>query len=107
MGFILDGLETEAYDRTYSDRDLLARIVGYFRPHAGRMALVAGAITLNSLAGTAGPILIGRGIDVLRVPGRPPAPRPSCCSALGVLLLRPGRLGLQLPPAVVRGQGDR
>ena len=36
MGFILDGLETEAYDRSYRDRDLLARILGYFRPHAGR-----------------------------------------------------------------------
>ena len=36
MGFILDGLETEAYDRTYSDRELLRRIVSYFRPYAGR-----------------------------------------------------------------------
>ena len=66
MGFILDGLETEAYDRTYRDRDLVRRIAGYFGPHAGRMVLVAAAISLNSLAGTAGPILISRGIDALR-----------------------------------------
>ncbi len=30
MGFILDGLDTENYDRSYSDRELVRRIVGYF-----------------------------------------------------------------------------
>ena len=34
MGFVLDGLETEAYDRTYRDRDLLLRIAAYLRPVA-------------------------------------------------------------------------
>ena len=33
MGFIMDGLDAEAYDREYSDRQLLKRIIGYFRPH--------------------------------------------------------------------------
>src|SRR5258708_23150921 len=32
MGFILDGLETEAYDRHYSDYQLSSRILDYFRP---------------------------------------------------------------------------
>ena len=41
MGFILDGLDTEDYDRNYSDKELLSRIAGYFRPHASKMALVA------------------------------------------------------------------
>jgi ABC-type multidrug transport system fused ATPase/permease subunit len=67
MGFVLDGLETEAYDRTYSDRELLRRIIGYFRPHARTMALVAFTLTLNSLASTGGPILISRAIDSLMV----------------------------------------
>ena len=40
MGFILDGLDTEDYDRQYSDRDLLKRIVAYFKPHGPRMLLV-------------------------------------------------------------------
>lgn len=65
MGFILDGLETEAYDRTYGDRVLVARVLRYFRPHARRMGLIAGAITLNSVAGMGGPILIARAIDIL------------------------------------------
>jgi ABC-type multidrug transport system fused ATPase/permease subunit len=66
MAFILDGLETEAYDRSYGDRELLRRIVGYFRPHASRMVWVAVMLTLNSLAGTAGPIIIARAIDIIR-----------------------------------------
>ncbi len=65
MGFILDGLETETYDRSYSDRELLSRIIGYFRPHARRMILVAVMLTLNSVAGTGGPILISRAIDLV------------------------------------------
>ena len=65
MGFILDGLDTEAYDREYSDRELLARIIGYFRPHARAMLLVAVMLTLNSVTGTAGPILISKAIDIL------------------------------------------
>ncbi len=65
MGFILDGLDTEAYDRTYGDRDLLRRIVEYFRPHAPKMMLVAVAITLNAIAGASGPILISKGLDLV------------------------------------------
>ena len=65
MGFILDGLESEAYDRTYSDLDLLRRIASYFRPYAGQMALVAGAITLNAIAGAGGPVLIANALDMV------------------------------------------
>lgn len=65
MGFILDGLETEDYDRQYSDRSLLKRIVDYFRPYSRKMILVAAMITLNSLAGVGGPILISEAIDIL------------------------------------------
>jgi ABC-type multidrug transport system fused ATPase/permease subunit len=65
MGFILDGLETEAYESQYSDRELLRRILGYFRPYARQMLLVAGAITLNSIVGSAGSILISKAIDIL------------------------------------------
>jgi ATP-binding cassette subfamily B protein len=65
MGFILDGLETEDYDRHYGDRELLGRIWDYFRPYGRQMALVALMITLNSAAGTAAPILIARSIDLI------------------------------------------
>lgn len=86
MGFVLDGLETEAYDRQYSDRELLRRIVRYFRPYAGRMVLVALALTLNSIAGSGGPILIALGIDLLRAEAVPSLPTTLVLSG-GVLLL--------------------
>jgi ATP-binding cassette, subfamily B, bacterial len=62
----------------------LRRIVEYFRPYTGRMVLVAVAISLNSLAGTGGPILISKGIDLLRVEQSP--------SATTILLLASGVL---------------
>jgi ATP-binding cassette, subfamily B, bacterial len=66
MGFILAGLDTESYDRNYSDRELIRRIVRYFRPYWKKMVLVAVLILVNSLAGTGSPILISRTIDLLR-----------------------------------------
>lgn len=65
MGFILDGLETESYDRTYSDHQLVRRLLSYFRPYTRQMILVGLMLTLNSAAGTGGPILISRAIDVV------------------------------------------
>jgi ATP-binding cassette subfamily B protein len=66
MGFVLDGLDTEDYDRQYSDRELVSRIISYFRPHARQMLLVAVMITLNSAAGTGGPILISKALNVVK-----------------------------------------
>jgi ATP-binding cassette, subfamily B, bacterial len=65
MGFFMDGLEAEAYDRTYNDRDLIRRIGQYFRPHTRTMVIVALMVVLSSLMETAVPILISRGIDLL------------------------------------------
>ncbi|MBC8447204.1 MAG: ABC transporter ATP-binding protein, partial [Chloroflexi bacterium] len=84
MGFILDGLETEAYDREYSDRELLSRIISYFRPHSRQMILVAAMITLNSAAGTGSPILISRAIDMV---AENPSVEAMLLLAGGVLLL--------------------
>src|SRR5258708_19872075 len=77
MGFLMDGLEAEAYDRKYTDRALLARIIGYFRPRQGLMAFVALLIVLNSLVDTAFPLLVSRGL-VLLLPSNTPQP----CTAL-------------------------
>ncbi len=65
MGFVLDGLDTESYDRSYSDRELVRRILGYFRPHIRLMILIAVMIALNSAAGTGGPIIISKALDVV------------------------------------------
>jgi ABC-type multidrug transport system fused ATPase/permease subunit len=65
MGFIMDGLDAEAYDRQYKDGYLVRRIVAYFRPQFRRMLIVAGAIVMASLVETVLPIVISRGIDDL------------------------------------------
>jgi ABC-type multidrug transport system fused ATPase/permease subunit len=65
MGFILDGLDTESYDRNYGDWELVRRIIGYFRPHTRQMLLVVAMLMLNSVADTGGPILISKAIDLV------------------------------------------
>jgi len=65
LGFIMDGLSAEEYDRQYSDRELVRRILGYFRPQAPRMIAVAVAVVLNSLVNTGLPIAISKSLDRL------------------------------------------
>lgn len=66
MGFIMDGLDAEAYDRKYGDGVLVKRIISYFRPQARRMLAVSVAIILTSLVNTALPIFISDGLDRLQ-----------------------------------------
>ncbi len=65
MGFIMDGLDEETYDRKYDDRQLIVRIIGYFRPQLKMMLFVALLVVLTSLMDTAFPILIARSLDIL------------------------------------------
>jgi ATP-binding cassette subfamily B protein len=67
MGFLMDGLEAEAYDRTYNDRQLVRRIADYFRPQARRIVIVALVIVLTSIVDTGLPIIISQGIDQLQL----------------------------------------
>ena len=62
---ITGGLNPEECDRNYSDRELVRRIVRYFRPHIGKVLLVAAMVSLISILATATPIIISRGIDTL------------------------------------------
>ena len=63
MGFIMDGIGAEEYDRTYGDRELVGRILNYFRAEGKRMLLVSLAIALSSVLGTALPVVMSRAID--------------------------------------------
>jgi ABC-type multidrug transport system fused ATPase/permease subunit len=65
MGFLMDGLEAEAYDRKYSDRVLIGRIMGYFRSRRNLMLLVAVLVICGALVDTAFPLLVSRGLDLL------------------------------------------
>ncbi|HLA41867.1 MAG TPA: ABC transporter ATP-binding protein, partial [Aggregatilineales bacterium] len=72
MGFIMDGLEAETYDRTYSDRELLRRIGRYFRPHARRMVIVGVMVFLAAGFDTALPVLTSYSIDLIAKAGTTP-----------------------------------
>lgn len=65
MGFFMDGLDAEAYDRVYKDRQLVARIIHYFRPKLKLMLLVALLVVAGSLLDAAFPILIAQSINSL------------------------------------------
>ncbi len=65
MGFFA-GLDAEKYDRKYSDRELIRRILLYFRPHYPRLLLVGLLVLVVSGSGALLPILVSRGIDFLK-----------------------------------------
>jgi ABC-type multidrug transport system fused ATPase/permease subunit len=69
MGFVMDGLDAEAYDRSYGDRALIRRILSYFRPHLPRMLVVSSMVVATSVAATVVPLAISRAVDELS--GRP------------------------------------
>jgi ABC-type multidrug transport system fused ATPase/permease subunit len=63
MGFILDGLDAEEYDRSYGDGVLVRRILGYFRPQGGKMLLAAAMITGTAALDAIVPIFVARSLD--------------------------------------------
>ena len=65
MGWFMDGLDAEDYDRKYGDRELIGRIIGYFKPEAARMSFTSAMIVLNSIAGMLSPVVAAWGLDRL------------------------------------------
>ena len=63
MGFIMAGLDAESYDRTYSDRGLVERILRYFKPNRRAMGLIVLMVVLNSAMDSLLPVLISSTID--------------------------------------------
>jgi ATP-binding cassette subfamily B protein len=64
MGFFR-GLDREAYDREYSDRELLRRIASYFAPYVRRILLITVVIIAIAVVGAEQLFIISRGLDVL------------------------------------------
>jgi ATP-binding cassette, subfamily B, bacterial len=63
MGFLMDGLDAEQYDRQYTDGELVQRILGYFRPQGRKMFIAALAIVGTALLDVGIPIAVARAID--------------------------------------------
>ena len=69
MGFIMDGIGAEEYDRSYGDRELLGRILTYFRAEGRRMLIVSLTVAAASVLTTALPVVMSRAIDLVSTAG--------------------------------------
>jgi ATP-binding cassette subfamily B protein len=85
LGFVLDGLESESYDRQYSDLALVRRIWAYFRPQGRPMLIATAALVLSAFVNAAIPLIVARSIDLLT--GNPATGRIAAL-VVGVLILR-------------------
>ena len=62
---LFGGLDTEAYDRSYSDAELIRRIAAYFAPYRKRVLWTILFVLVVSLAGAGQPLVVSRGVGVL------------------------------------------
>jgi ATP-binding cassette, subfamily B, bacterial len=65
----MSGLGGEAYDRQYSDKELVRRIVTYFGPHRRKVVVVITAVFLMAFASAAFPLIVARGVDLMAQQG--------------------------------------
>lgn len=59
------GLGTEAYDRKYTDRQLVKRMAVYFTPHARSLTVVVVLLLVIAVSGAVSPIIVSRGVDLM------------------------------------------
>lgn len=104
MGFFA-GLNDEKYDRQYTDRELMRRIVGYFKPQTKRLTLVSGLVIVIAGIGAALPVVVSNMVNLLK--GEPTFTAISLV-ALAVLLIGIGLWGLNWArrSLIVRAVGD-
>src|SRR5829696_6007979 len=65
MGFFA-GLNDEKYDRQYTDRELLRRILSFFKPQKARLLWALALIVMLAGIGAALPIVVARMVDLLK-----------------------------------------
>lgn len=61
------GLDTEAYDRKYTDRQLAGRMATYFRQHTRSLIMVVVLLLIIALTSAVTPIIVSRGVDLLGI----------------------------------------
>jgi ATP-binding cassette subfamily B protein len=64
MGFF-GNLDPEAYDRQYTDRELLARMARYFRPHKRDLLILVAGVALTGALDVTVPVAISQGLNAL------------------------------------------
>jgi ATP-binding cassette subfamily B protein len=63
---MMSGLASEAYDRQYTDRQLVRRLISYFLPYRRSLIVVAGLVFVITVFGLLDPVVISRGIDAIQ-----------------------------------------
>lgn len=71
MAAIMRGLEAEAYDRQYSDRELLARIAGYFTAYKRKAIVIVISVFVLAGLGAGLPLAISAGVGQLTAQADP------------------------------------
>src|SRR6266508_4944082 len=104
MGFFA-GLNDEKYDRQYTDRQLVRRILEYFKPQTTRFIWVFALVVILAFIGAALPVVVARMVDLLK--GEPSLTAIGLVS-VAVLLIGIGLWGLNWArrSLVVRAVGD-
>ena len=59
------GLDTEAYDRKYTDRQLARRMSTYFQPYKRSVVVVVLLLLIIAISSAVTPIIVARGVDLL------------------------------------------
>ena len=65
MAAVMRGLEAEAYDRQYNDKELMQRIRHYFGPHKRKIWMIVFSVFILSAANAAVPIIVSNGVSVM------------------------------------------
>lgn len=71
MAAVMRGLEAEAYDRQYSDKELVLRLGRYFSAYRTKVIIVSITIFLMALTGAALPLIVSSGVNVMADNGDP------------------------------------
>ncbi|MCX6083054.1 MAG: ABC transporter ATP-binding protein [Chloroflexi bacterium] len=80
MGFFA-GLNNEKYDRQYTDRDLVRRMVSYFSTQKSRMTAIVGLVGIMAALGAALPVIVSRIMDLLKS-----QPTPQAIGLVGIVM---------------------
>ena len=104
MGFFA-GLNDEKYDRQYTDRELMRRIITFFKPQTKRLVWVTVLVIVLAAIGAALPVVVARMVDLLR---EQPSLQAISLVSLAVLLIGVALWGLNWArrSLVVRAVGD-
>lgn len=66
---MMGGLDAEAYDRQYTDRELVGRVVGYFRAQRRKVIIISLALIILAVFGAIPPLIVARGVAVVNESG--------------------------------------